>query len=113
VTIAVAEVEVADVALPENTAVMVTGPAGRPEPVNVATPEEFTVPMPSNVAPLRKLTVPRDAPVGAGATVAVNDSICPSVGGVGESTSVVVVTVSATVSITAVEVDAVEVVLPD
>src|SRR5271156_1839005 len=114
VTIDAAEVEVAEVALPEYTAVMDTAPTGRPLPVNVATPEEFTMPMPSNVAPLKKLTVPSDEPVGAGATVAVNVSICPSVGGFGASTSVVVVTASgAIVSITVGELDVAEVVLPE
>src|SRR5580698_173349 len=46
------EVEVAKVALPEYTAVIVKFPNGSVTVVNVATPPEFTVPMPSSVAPL-------------------------------------------------------------
>jgi hypothetical protein len=93
--------------------VIVKIPNGRVEVVNVATPEEITVPIPSNVEPLKKLTVPSVLPVGAGATVAVKVSLCPSTGGFGARITVVAVATSATVSITAAEVDVAEVVLPE
>jgi hypothetical protein len=87
------EVEPANPALLENVAVRLSTPVGRLLVVNVATPEELTVPLPNNVAPLKKFTVPKGAPVGAGVTVAVNVTGCPAIAGFGLTTKVVVVTV--------------------
>src|ERR1700733_11029447 len=47
VSVSALEVDVANPALPEYTAVIVRGPAARPLVVKVATPETVTVPVPS------------------------------------------------------------------
>ena len=46
------EVEVAKPAFPEYVAVMLSDPPARPLVANVATPEEFSVPVPSSAEPL-------------------------------------------------------------
>jgi hypothetical protein len=114
VTLRAAEVEPANPGLPENTAVRLNTPAGRLLVVNVATPEELTVPLPNSVPPLKKFTVPNGVPVGAGVTVAVNVTGCPAVAGFGATTNVVVVTVWAlTCTITADEVEVANPALPE
>lgn len=90
-----ADVDPADAALPEKTAVITSVPEGRELTVKVATPALFSVAVPSSVAPLRKFTVPKGEPVGAGATVTVSVTACPAVAGLGEVVSVVVVGVPA------------------
>jgi hypothetical protein len=51
VSVTALDVEVANVALPEYTAVRLCGPELSAAVVNVATPEPFTVPIPSGVEP--------------------------------------------------------------
>jgi hypothetical protein len=51
VSVTALDVEVAKPALPEYTAVRLSAPAGRAAVENVATPEEFTLPLPRSVPP--------------------------------------------------------------
>jgi hypothetical protein len=94
-TITADEVEVANPALPEKTAVMLDGPSGRLLVVNVATPEELISAIPSDVAPLKKSIL--SAPVGTGATVAVHVTSWPEKAGFGEQLSEVAVATGPTV----------------
>ena len=87
------DMEVANAVLPEYSAVTMFVPGGRLEVISVATPDELTFAVPSSVLPLKKLTVPAGIPVGAGATVAVSVTACPTVDGLGEAASAVAVTV--------------------
>jgi hypothetical protein len=76
--------------------------------LNVATPEEFNIPVPSVVLPLRNVTVPEGiAPPEAAVTVAVNPTTPPTVTDEGEAVSAVVVFTFAavTVTVTALDVD--------
>ena len=92
---------------------MLSAPTGRLPVERVATPEELTTPFPSKVAPSKKFTEPRGAPVGAGATVAVSVTDCPTIAGFGAGTTVVVVEARVTVSLTAVEVEVANPALPE
>jgi hypothetical protein len=107
------EVDVADVVLPEYTAVRLATPTGNVDVVVVATPDEFTVAAaPIWVAPMKKLTVPREEPVGAGETVAVSVTVAPNVAGLGAATRAVVVACN-TVRFCAADVDVAKFVLPE
>jgi hypothetical protein len=107
------DVEVANPALPEYTAVRLAVPTASVEVVTVATPEEFTTAaLPICVAPLKKLTVPSGEPVGVGVMVAVNVTVAPKVAGFGEGTSAVVVACN-TVRLCAVDVDVAKFVFPE
>ena len=93
---------------------MFPAPTESPLVTNVATPEEFTVRVPSRVEPLKKLTVPSVEPVGAGLTVTVKVTGCPTTTGFGEAASVVEVTVNgATVSVNPTEVEVANSALPE
>lgn len=90
-TVCRADIDGSDKALPEKTAVIPIVPAARLLVVKVAMPEEFTVPVPTSVSPLKKLTVPVGVLLGAGETVAVKVSGCPTVPGLATVLNVVVV----------------------
>jgi hypothetical protein len=114
VTLWTDETEAANPALPAYAAKRPYVPTGRLLVVNVATPEELTVPVPNTVTPFLKVTKPAGVPVGAGVTVAVKVTSCPAVAGFGTTVKVVVVTVSAlTVTLCAVEVAPANPVLPE
>ena len=67
-------------------------PIGRVLTLNVATPEELSVPAPIDVAPFRKFTVPVGiAMPEAAVTVAVRFTAAPAVIDVGEAVSAVAV----------------------
>ena len=87
------DVEAANAVLPEYSAVIEFMPGERLEVIRVATPDELTFAVPSSVLPLKKLTVPAGVPVGAGVTVAVSVTGCPTVDGLGKAASAVAVTV--------------------
>jgi hypothetical protein len=78
-------------ALPAYFAVRLYFPAARADVGNVATPEEFRVPVPSTVEPFRKLTVPAGTVVSLPLTDAVKVRVLPTATGFGAATSVVVV----------------------
>jgi hypothetical protein len=77
--------------LPAYCAVRLYFPAARADVDNVATPEEFRVPVPRTVEPFRKLTVPAGVVVPLPLTDAVKVRVWPAVMGFGAATRVVVV----------------------
>ena len=93
VTASADEVDVAKPALPEYTAVIESVPDARLVAVKVATPDELRFAIPKRVLPLKKLTVPAGVPAGAGATVAVRVTGCPTMAGLGAASRMVAVTV--------------------
>jgi hypothetical protein len=73
-----ADVDAEKVASPEYAAVMECEPTASPEVLNVAAPDEFTVPVPIWVAPSLKVTLPVGTPdLDFGATVAVKVTVWP------------------------------------
>jgi hypothetical protein len=88
-------------------------PAASADALYVAIPEPFSVPVPRVVVPLRKVT----APVGVGApdvpvTVAVKVTLDPAAMEVADAVNEVVVDPTTTLTVTALEVDAVFLVSP-
>ncbi len=88
---------------------------GKPVVARVATPLAFNVPLPKEVVPLKKLTEPVGVPSPGltAATVAVNVTLSPKTGALGENVTVVVVDAFATGTETAADTLDVKVASPE
>ena len=116
VSVNAVEVDVANPVLPEYTAMMLCAATVRLLVMKTAMPDAFRFTAPSKVAPSEKLTVPSEEPVGTGLTAAVNVTAAPTVAGFAEPVRLVVVVVAAAgliVSVSVLEVDVANPVLPE